>query len=271
MAAPRPRSDPGSVLRDRSFIRALADLVLPPACLACDGIIDPRDTARLVCRRCRSLLRAVPHPACTRCEAPRLVTSRSDEACAECRNWPDSLTVARSACLLLPPADVIVHALKYRGWPALASLIADRMATVRLPAAVRDAAVCVPVPTTRARLRTRGYNQAFLIAAAFASRTGRSTCDVLAREGHTGTQTALQPVARRANVAGAFRFVPERAGAVRDRAVLLIDDVLTTGATAAACAATLADAGALSIGLITFARAIDARRLTQSNGAMDDR
>jgi predicted amidophosphoribosyltransferase len=81
----------------------------------------------------------------------------------------------------------------------------------------------------------------------------------------------LQPVARRANVAGAFRYVPELAAAVRGAAVLLIDDVLTTGATAAACAAALAEAGASRTALITFARAIDARRLTQFNGARDDR
>jgi predicted amidophosphoribosyltransferase len=255
------------VLLDRPFVRALADLLLPPACLACDGLIHPRDDARLVCRRCRSLLRPVPHPACSRCEAPRRVTGRTGDECPECRTWPDSLTCARSACLLLPPADTIVHNLKYRGWPALAGPVGAAMARIRVPDSVRHASLCVPVPTTRSRLRNRGYNQAALIASAFAERTGRKLCNALSREGHTGTQTALQPVARKANVAGAFRFVPGQAAAVRDAAVLLIDDVLTTGATAAACAAALAEAGASHTGLITFARAIDARRLTQFNGA----
>jgi predicted amidophosphoribosyltransferase len=259
------------VLLDRTFVRALTDLLLPPACLACDGIIHPRDEVRLLCRRCRSLLRAVPHPACPRCEAPRRVTGRTGDDCPECRTWPDTLACARSACLLLPPADTIVHQLKYRGWPGLAEPVGAAMARIRLPAIVRDANLCVPVPTTRSRLRSRGYNQAALIASAFAERTGRKVCNALSREGHTGTQTALQPVARRANVAGAFRYVPELAAAVRGAAVLLIDDVLTTGATAAACAAALAEAGASRTALITFARAIDARRLTQFNGARDDR
>lgn len=271
MVPPRRRRERRRVPIDRPFLRALADLLLPPTCLACEAIISPRDDARLVCRRCRSMLRAVPHPACARCEAPRRVTGRTGEACPECKGWPDALTCARSACLLLPPADAIVHNLKYRGWPALAGPAGMAMARVRLPECVRDARICIPVPTTRSRLRGRGYNQAALLASAYADRTGRKVCNALSREGHTGTQTALQPVARRANVAGAFRFVPEEAAAVRGSAVLLIDDVLTTGATAAACAAVLAGAGASGIGLITFARAIDARRLTQFHGARDDR
>lgn len=263
MAVPRPPTDPGGVIPDSPFLRALADLLLPPACLVCDALIDPRDSARYVCRRCRSLLRAVPHPACERCGAPLRSTGRSNDACPECRDWPEALACARSACLLLPPADAIVHNLKYRGWPALASPIADRMAAMRLPPVFRASTLCVPVPTTQSRLRRRGYNQAERIASAFAQRTGRTVCNVLSREGHTGTQTALQPVARRANVAGAFHFVPERAPAVRGSVVLLVDDVLTTGSTAAACATALAEAGASQTALITFARAIDARRLTQ--------
>jgi ComF family protein len=256
--------------RTRALLRSLADLLLAPACLACDGIIDPRDTARLICRPCRARLRPVPHPVCGRCEAPRLVTGRPGESCHECEAWPDTLEWARSACLMLPPADRILHQLKYRGWPGLARPIADRMARIRLPAQLRQADLCVPVPATRQRLRSRGYNQAALIAGAFADRTGRQLCNALSREGHTGTQTALQPVARRANVAGAFRLIRSAVGDVRDRAVLLVDDVLTTGATATACAVALADAGASTIGAITFARAIDARRLTQFNGAGND-
>jgi len=145
------------------------------------------------------------------------------------------------------------------------------MATLRLPPQMRMSGICVPVPTTRSRLRSRGYNQAELIAIEFAKRTGRTVRTALVRHGNTGTQTALQPVARRANVTGAFSVDPATAGAVRGRSVLLMDDVLTTGATAIACSAALAEAGATGIGLITFARALDADRLTQSNGDMNDR
>lgn len=143
------------------------------------------------------------------------------------------------------------------------------MARIRLPEPMRSATICVPVPTTSSRLRSRGYNQAELLARAFAERTGRKLCNALSRDGKGNTQTTLQPVARRANVAGAFRIRRRDSRSVVGASVLLIDDVLTTGATASACVVELHDAGVRDIGLITFARALDARRLTQSNGVHD--
>ncbi|HEX7049626.1 MAG TPA: ComF family protein [Longimicrobiales bacterium] len=248
-----------------ALLSALLDLVFAPVCLGCDGAIAPADSVRLVCRRCRSLLRALPEPACARCGAPRLRTGRLPEpTCGECRDWPPSLRAARSACVLHPPGDRLVHRLKYHGWRALAGFMAERMAALELPWDVREeAALVVPVPTTRTRLRERGYNQAGLLAEALAQRTGREARPLLERTGARTTQTALQPAARGANVAGAFRIAgTEAAREVRGAHLLLVDDVLTTGATAAECTRTLVSAGARCVSVITFARALDARRLT---------
>jgi ComF family protein len=137
------------------------------------------------------------------------------------------------------------------------------MARVRLPDDVeREVQLCVPVPTTAVRRRQRGYNQAELLARAFAARTGREVHPLLVRRNGGGSQTGLQPVARGANVAGAFRLCQAGARALHGEHVLLVDDVLTTGATAAECADTLVAAGARCVTLITFARALDVRRLT---------
>lgn len=253
------------------WFAALADLLLPPVCLGCDGAIHTADEARLVCRRCRARLRAIPVPACERCGATRLVTGRShDEACPECAAWPRELTLARSACLLLPPANRLVHQLKYHGWRALARPLAERMAQLALPDWARAARMCVPVPTTAQRLRERGYNQAQLLAAAFAAVTGREPVHALIRTGSSGSQTALRPLERKRNVARTFQSDARAAARIRDADVLLIDDVLTTGATASACALALSAAGARRVALVTFARALDARRLTQLYGAGDD-
>jgi ComF family protein len=271
MAAPRTPLHHGGMQRIAMFMHAVADLLLPPVCLGCDGPIDARDEARLACRVCRARLRAIPSPVCARCGASVRMTGRSrTEACHECAGWPHELAAARSACLLLPPADRLVHQLKYRGWPALAGPLAECMTTLLLPDVMRRATLCVPVPTTAGRMRERGYNQAEALARAYAGLTGRALRNALRREGHAGTQTALQPVARRANVAGAFRVEAHEATRIRGAHVLLVDDVLTTGATASACALALAAAGARSIALITFARALDARRLTRFNGAEDE-
>ena len=246
------------------FFRALLDVLLPPSCLACRGTIAAGDSARLVCRLCRSRLRAPPAPWCERCGAPLLRTGRAGPSqCLECIHWPAAVRAARAAALLAPPADVMVHQLKYRGWRGLAEPMAERMSALRLPDdAIVEAELCVPVPTTLSRLRTRGYNQAGLIADAYARRTRRRIAPLLERATARDTQTHLQPAARAANVAGAFRVRPGAHALLQGAHVLLIDDVLTTGATAGECAATLIAAGARCTTVVTFARALDVRRLT---------
>jgi ComF family protein len=248
------------------FGGALLDLLLPPACLACRGRIPPGDSARLVCRPCRMKLRTPPAPICQRCGAPRLRTGREVEVpCPSCRLWPPALRVARTACLLVEPADTIVHHLKYRGWATLAPFMAERMAAVTLPQDVaEETTLCIPVPTTASRLRERGYNQAELIAAAFAERTGRRLCAALQRSGAQVSQISLQPAARGANVAGAFAVEPAAARLLHRQHVLLIDDVMTTGATAVACVEALTDAGARCVSVIAFARALTAPGLTRT-------
>ena len=243
----------------------LLDLVFAPACLACGAAISTGDSARYVCRRCRAVLRALPPPCCERCGAALLRTGRSSaHQCGECAHWPAALRYARSGCLMHPPADTIVHQLKYGGWRVLAEPMAQRLLAIELPDEVRyEARYVVAVPTTRARLRERGYNQAALLASAYARSRKLEWVDALERTRAQDTQTALQPLGRAANVAGAFRLsqgAPQLAG----EHILLIDDVLTTGATVAECATTLVTGGARCVSVLTFARALDARRLIGS-------
>jgi ComF family protein len=243
---------------------ALLDFLFAPVCLGCGGAIAPADDARLICRRCRSRLPSLPAPACPRCGAPRLQTGRPDASlsCRECAPWPPQLRAARAACVLRPPADRIVHQLKYRGWHALAEPMAERMAAITLPPdVVAEARLVVPVPTTPARRRTRGYNQAELLARAYARRTGRGALAALERSVGTSSQTNLQPVERGANVTGAFRSVASAERGLRGAHVLLVDDVLTTGATAAECTRQLVAAGARAVTLVTFARASTVREV----------
>jgi ComF family protein len=239
----------------------LLDLVFAPRCLGCDG---PAGTGRvLVCGRCRSRLVPPPPPLCPRCGFPRLRTGRlPGSTCQECQEWPAALRAARSACLLRAPADALVHQLKYRAWHGLAPVMAGAMAAVTLPRDVgAEARLVVPVPTTSARLRQRGYNQAELLARALATRSGRTTLGALRRGSGASSQTALQPAARLANVAGAFMVVDGIEGAIDGEHLLLVDDVLTTGATVTACSQALVAAGARCVSVLTFARATGRLRL----------
>lgn len=244
------------------LLDALLDLVFAPVCLGCDGLIAPGDTARLACRRCRSRLRRPPAPLCPRCGAPRGLTGAASNAftCPECAGWPDALRFARSACLLEPPADRLVHELKYRGWRGLAGPMGQAMAAVDWPVEAHEPAVITAVPTTVRRARRRGYNQAGLLADALGAATGRSVHLLLQRGSGARTQTTLQPAARAANVAGAFAAT----AAVDGMHIMLVDDVLTTGATAAECASVLAAAGACCVRLITFTRAFGLRGRTRA-------
>lgn len=128
-----------------------------------------------------------------------------------------------------------------------------------LPPPFDEARFVVPVPTTRQRIRERGYNQAAVLAAEFARQTGRHVIDALKRKPGNSTQTTLQPLARKANVAAAFRAAPPSIR-LRNANVVLVDDVLTTGATASACALALKNAGVRCTGIMTFARALGSRR-----------
>ena len=254
-----PRADP--FLVRMAILRGLADLVFAPRCLGCGG--SAGDAASLVCGRCRSRLAPPPPPLCSRCGFPRLRTGRArGPTCQECGDWPIDLRSARSACLLQDPADALVHQLKYRGWHRLAGLMGERMAEVRLPDDVAaETRLVVPVPTTPIRLRERGYNQAAVLADAVADSTGRTVSCALGRGGATSSQTTLQPAARLANVAGAFQVVRGAEGDIAGEHLLLVDDVLTTGATVSACAEALVAAGARCVSVLTFARATGRLRL----------
>lgn len=240
------------------------DLFLPPICLGCDSLIGTNDSKRLLCRRCRTMLKPAPPPICSRCGAPRLITGRDepDDQCPECSQWPAYISRARSAFLMHPPADRIVHQIKYRGWRALAEVMAEAMAdAMRACDVVNEIGMITPVPTTRSRERDRGYNQAELIARAISKKLRRECINLLERTSSRGTQTTLQPAARGANVAGAFRLRADAGPRLHEAHVLIVDDVLTTGATAIECAQTLIEAGAKCTSILTYARAVDTGRL----------
>ena len=151
----------------------------------------------------------------------------------------------------------IVHALKYDGWHAVGRDIADRLARLAWPRDVIDErALLVPVPLASSRLRERGYNQSEQIAVRLAEHWQVPVaCDVLERGRVTESQTRLTPGERVRNVSGAFRAAPAAAARLRGAHVIIVDDVVTTGATLNACALALYQSGARIISYVTFGRA----------------
>ena len=233
------------------------DLLLPPVCAACGVTVEPGQAP--VCGPCETRLPPVPLPRCPRCGFTRLPDLSSPERCGECEAWPEQLRRAESAFLHEPPAEALVHGLKYRGWTSLAA----RMGALMGPVARRlvcGPALLVPVPLSPARLRERGYNQAELLAAALARELDWPYRAVLSR-GRQGRRQVRSGRADRArNVQGAFQVAAsflEEVASSRELAefpIVLVDDVVTTGATAGACATTVEAVGLRCAGVVSFAR-----------------
>ena len=149
------------------------------------------------------------------------------------------------------PARALVAGLKYRGAAGLAMPIAAQIVACAPPRLLAAERVLVPVPLHPARARRRGFNQAERIAAALARRTGLGLLDCLRRRGPAGGRQVGRGRAER--LAGIDGLVELRAG-IAPREVVLVDDVVTTGATLAACAAALRAGGARSVAALAYAR-----------------
>lgn len=233
-------------------ITALADLLMPRACAACERLLDEADRG-IVCGRCWSRLRPLPAPQCARCGHPV-----REPTCRWCALLPAYVRAVRSYCWLPGgSASAIVHALKYDGWAAVAAGLGERMARLAWPAdVVEERALVVPVPLAGTRLRERGYNQSELIARTLAERWRVPVAhDVLERVRGTRSQTRLTPSDRARNVSGAFRAVDAARRRIARAHIVLVDDVVTTAATLNACAVALLEGGARIVSYATFGRA----------------
>ena len=232
-------------------VAAAIDLLLPVACVACDGLLGSRDRG-IICGLCWSRLPTLPAPVCRRCGHP-LTTG----TCRWCELLPAFVRAVRSVCWLpAEPASAIVHALKYDGWAAAATGMAERMARLSWPLDVmEERAALIPVPLSSARERQRGYNQSNLLAVELAKKWKLPVWnDVVIRTRDTRSQTELTPEQRLGNVAGSFRAGSGTAR-IAGTHLVIIDDVVTTAATLNACAKVLYDAGARIISYVTFGRA----------------
>jgi ComF family protein len=201
---------------------------------------------------CLTRLQLLPAPRCERCGHPLVKGT-----CQWCGVLDARVAAARSVCWMTGgTGGELVHAMKYSGWHVLARPMAERMARLDGLCARHQRTALVPVPLARSRERERGYNQSDVLA-----REISRCCAVplwsgaLVRTRDTPTQTALTPQQRLRNVADAFSIVAAFRTRCRGAHLILVDDVITTGATMNACAAALFAAGVRSVTYLTFGRA----------------
>lgn len=211
----------------------LLEFLLPQRCPGCEA---PVAAAAFLCERCTARLPRLGTALCARC-------LRDERPPDGCRRHPGD--AVHAAFVYDERVALLVHALKFGARPRLARTCAPALLEA-LPSARRAPAFVTAVPLHATRLRERGYDQAACLAEALADVLGVPFVPgVLSRARATRAQSGLGARARRRNVAGAFRVV--RPSWVSGREVLVVDDVLTTGATLHEAMATLRAAGARTV------------------------
>lgn len=233
-----------------TLLAPLWDWVAPPRCAGCEELLPLTRAQEVFCERCGVTLEPLVGPACPVCSDPGW-----QDCCLQCRRTSPPFVRARAGFLWGGELARALRRCKYGGRLELASGLGGLLAPLLHRAAAR-ADVVVPVPLSVAGLRRRGFNQVQELVRG-ARRAGASLpplCStVLAKPQDRPAQATLALSARRRLPASAFRV--RRPARIRHRAVLLVDDVMTTGATLRACASALRQAGARRVEAVALARA----------------
>lgn len=247
----RGRDDKKGVNLAAALVRRSIALALPPRCPACGQVTE---ADHRFCAGCWGGLRFLGPPWCAACALPFDHDRGEGACCAACLETPPAHGGARAAVAYGPvPRDVALK-LKYGGRLAAA----ETMARLMLRLMPEDAELLVPVPLHRRRLWSRGYNQSVLIAGTL-SRIGGVPVelDALVRTRATPPLRGLGRRERAKTLAGAFAVPAAARPRLAGRAVVLVDDVYTSGATAEACARRLTRAGARQVTVLCWARVLD--------------
>ena len=233
----------------------LLDILFPERCLGCGIGLKGRQVISY-CQACQQDIRIIQEPYCTTCGKPFDKSAGESHLCSYCLKNGWHFTRARAVVYYQTPVAEAVKVFKYNGKMYGLETFAALTRQYYLHHPFPEADLILPVPLHPKRLRKRGFNQALVLARKFFPKSKeRIDPHVLERHQWTCAQTGLNGGERRRNVKNAFRVRdPEK---IKNKKILLVDDVFTTGATVNECARILLKSKAADVEVFTFARAID--------------
>lgn len=225
--------------------------LLPAHCLCCHASVTEQGS---LCASCFSRLSFLTGSLCWQCGLPFALATEEGARCPSCLSHPPAFDRARAVCRYDEASRPLITRLKYSDQLHLAPALARWMHTHGAP--LLDASqLIVPVPLHYRRQITRMQNQSALLASRLSQLSGLQwQAQLLTRVRHTAPQAGLTRKQRASNVKKAFSVAEPRKSTLHGKAVLLVDDVMTTGATLNACAKALKQAGASKVHVLTFAR-----------------
>lgn len=235
------------------MVKRFLDFFLPPVCSLCERV-DTESGEGAICLNCRKLLFPIHPPLCPHCGRP--IAAGDSHPCSRCLTREPIYDLARAGGLYRNAMITAIHSLKYQERIHLAKDLAGwTFKQCEEYGFFSKVDMLIPVPLHPRRLKERGFNQSQLLGRVLSKKLS-IPCNpfILIRAVDTPPQVGLSEKKRRENVRGAFGISPGRQSLIEGKALLLVDDVMTTGATVEECARTLKNSGAEKVYVLTMAR-----------------